>query len=458
MTFGSYPAITLAQARSRAMEVKAAVETGQPIGADTLQAICEEYQRREGHRLRTAKDRQQILERHVYPAMGSRPIADIKRSEIVRLLDRIEDRSGQRMADVTLALVGRIMNWHAARSDEFRSPIVRGMARGTAKPRERILTDDELRAIWTVPVIGAEREAVFARLVRFLLLTATRRNEVAHARHDEIKGGDWLIPAARFKTGIDHLVLLSRAALDLINGAGEFIFTTGARPLGSMGKRKEEFDRACGVTDWRLHDLRRTARSLMSRAGVNADIAERCLGLALGLDYFSLFVSGRKVPARADEIRDDERMLKAANDLDDNLKVYLHLAEPPFELFDDDEIEHVEHVLDHLWGVIDFLKERIAEVPTRGGGPTPDGRMFLCAAVVGEAYQFVHNRDRVQPFSPAVEQACEVYWNTCGNKPTGRKHQGEPRNWAEHLKRYRASGGDDFIRSRFERYRTATHS
>jgi integrase len=283
MTFGAYPAISLAAARSRALEVKAAVETGQPIGKDTLQAICEEYQRREGHKLRTARDRQQILERHVYPALGARPIGEIKRSEIVRLLDGIEDRSGQRMADVTLALVGRIMNWHAARSDEFRSPIVRGMARGQSKARERVLSDDELRAIWSVPIdAGHGREVVFARLVRFLLLTATRRNEGAHARHDEIRAGDWLIPGERYKTGVDHLIPLSGAAQDLAKGAGEFIFTVGGvRPIGSMGKCKAEFDRAAGVTDWRLHDLRRTARSLLSRAGVNADIAERCLGHTL---------------------------------------------------------------------------------------------------------------------------------------------------------------------------------
>jgi hypothetical protein len=62
---------------------------------------------------------------------------------------------------------------------------------------------------------SVEREAVFARLVRFLLLTATR-NEGAHARYDEIKGSDWLIPAARYETKVDHLIPLSRAALDII--------------------------------------------------------------------------------------------------------------------------------------------------------------------------------------------------------------------------------------------------
>jgi hypothetical protein len=162
--------------------------------------------------------------------------------------------------------------------------------------------------------------------------------------------------------------------------------------------------------------------------------------LALGLDYFSLFVGGRKLPARAEEIRDDEQMLKVASYLEDNLKVYLHLADPPFELFDDDEIQHVEAVVDHMWGVIEFLKARIAEVPSRGGGPTPDGRMLLCAAVVGAGYRLVHDRAEIEPFSPAVGKACEEYWKACGNPPTGRRLEGEPRNWQEPLNRAKADG------------------
>ena len=69
------------------------------------------------------------------------------------------------------------MNWHASRTDDFRSPIVRGMARAGGQPRERVLSDDELRAVWK----GAKDfEGPFGYFVRFILLTATRRNEAAH--------------------------------------------------------------------------------------------------------------------------------------------------------------------------------------------------------------------------------------------------------------------------------------
>ena len=78
------------------------------------------------------------------------PLADLKRSHIVRMLDKIEDANGAKMADLTLAFVRRIFNWHAARVDYFNSPIVRGMSRYDAKANQgtRILSDDEIRKIW----------------------------------------------------------------------------------------------------------------------------------------------------------------------------------------------------------------------------------------------------------------------------------------------------------------------
>src|SRR5262249_27018069 len=166
LTFGSYPATTLGSARTRAVEAKALVEEGKDprsVKAETFQRICEEYLRREGKRLRSLDWRKGVLDRHVYPTLGHRPIAEIQRSEIVRLLDKIEDRSGATMADRTLAVVRKIMNWQASRSYDFRSPIVKGMAR--TKPselaRERGLTDDELRKIWAV------NNGVVCRLIRF---------------------------------------------------------------------------------------------------------------------------------------------------------------------------------------------------------------------------------------------------------------------------------------------------
>jgi integrase len=252
-------------------------------GEDTFRSIAAEYVSREGKNVRSMDQREAILERLVYPKLGARPIGDIRRSDIVRLLDKIDDERGAAMADYSLAVIRRIMAWHASRSDEFRSPIVRGMAR--TKPRDRarqrILTDDELRAVWTA---ADASKSLFGPFVQFLLLTAARRTEVAQMTHSEIMGDVWTIPQMRYKTGFELVIPLSPPALSALArlpriGKGELVFTTdGERPFSGYSKAKAKFDAACGVTGWTLHDLRRTARSLMSRAGVSADVAERCLG------------------------------------------------------------------------------------------------------------------------------------------------------------------------------------
>jgi integrase len=285
LTFGAYPAIGLASARSRADEARAAVAAGHhpdALNGDTLAAVCDEYMRRDGAKLRSVEWRRGVLERHVYPVIGQRPIAEIRRSEIVWLLDKIEENSGAGMADQTLAIIRKVMNWHATRSDDFLSPVVRGMARTqpSERARDRILTDDELRAIWKADA------GLFGSYVRFLLLTAARRNEASEMTWAEIDGNDWTLPAARNKTKLDLLRPLSRAAqkvLVALPNHGAFIFSTdGVRPITSFSKSKAALDGASGTRGWTLHDLRRTARSLMSRAGVPTDHAERCLGHVIG--------------------------------------------------------------------------------------------------------------------------------------------------------------------------------
>jgi integrase len=123
-------------------------------------------------------------------------------------------------------------------------------------------------------------------MLQFILLTGVRRNEAARMDRGELDGADWLIPNARFKGKRDFLVPLTPAALAILGtlpvigkaDRGPVFTNDGRRPLSGFGKVKGKFDEQCGVTEWVIHDLRRTARTLMSRAGVDADHAERALG------------------------------------------------------------------------------------------------------------------------------------------------------------------------------------
>lgn len=286
---GTYRAI----ARREAEAVRGAVAQGRdPLDemrrskaavTNTLKSIAEEYLKREGKALRSKRERERIFRVYVYPVLGTKNIEAITRRDVTKLLDKIETNNGPVQSDHVLAVVRKLFNWHAARSDDFRSPIVRGMARTKPKERrrQRILNDDELRAAWE----GASSDSPFHRLVRFILLTATRRNEAARLSRAELQGSNWTIPAARHKSKRDFLLPLSAAAANeltrapVIGRKDGFAFTTdGRKPIAGFSKFKAAFDNECGVTGWTLHDLRRTARTLMSRAGCDPDHAERAYG------------------------------------------------------------------------------------------------------------------------------------------------------------------------------------
>jgi integrase len=282
--------LSLQEARREAKAILGAVaKGGDPLAekrkaaaasGNTLKTVAEDYFERELRKLRTGKERKDVFERLVFPLIGTRQIDTIKRSEIVRLLDRIEKENGPHQAQAVLAFLSKLFNWHGGRDDDFVSPIRRDMARTKAKEtaRDRVLSDDELRAVWRAT---EATEGAYGCLVRFALLTATRRAEAAEMMRSELQGSDWVVPAARMKAKLEHLIPLSAAAQSVINAMpnlGTYLFTVDGRcPLGGFSFRKARLDEASGVAGWRFHDLRRTARSIMSRAGVRLDIAEKCL-------------------------------------------------------------------------------------------------------------------------------------------------------------------------------------
>ena len=297
MTIGRADVLTVNVARERARELLARVALGgdpladrrkkEQAGKNTFRAVAEEYLQREGKRLRTTKERRANLVRMVYPQFGSWQITDIRRTDIVRLLNKVEDERGASAADHALAIVRRVLNWFATISDDYRSPVVPGMARTKPedKERSRVLSDDELRAVWRA---AEQLSAPWGAYVKFLLSLprdAPRPPARVGTRCAATIGcsppfatrqkPNWYFPyrppQKRALAGLPRL------------HDSPWVFTTrGKEPIAGFTAFKRKLDATCGVADWRLHDLRRTARSLMSRAGVQADIAERCLGHVIG--------------------------------------------------------------------------------------------------------------------------------------------------------------------------------
>lgn len=297
-TIGQWPTWSALAAVKEARELRKRIDRGEdPLAGrrkaaaaakETFRAIAEEYFRRDGKDLRRRSDRESALERLVYPEIGDKDIAGIKRSEIVAILDKIEDKKagkegnegGPVQADRTLAYIRKIFNWHASRTDDFNSPIVSGMARTSSKERarKRILSDAELRAVWSA---AGATPTPYGTMVKFILLTGARRSEAAGMSRGELSGDQWVLPARRNKTKVDLLRPLSADAFAVLpRKTGNFVFSTdgGETSVSGFSKAHRAFLTASGTSGWTLHDLRRTARTLMSRAGADPDHAERCLG------------------------------------------------------------------------------------------------------------------------------------------------------------------------------------
>jgi integrase len=292
-TIGSTSELSIAQSRERAREAIRRIKDGlapfepPPVRPDSYGAVAEKWLQQyvmAEKGLRSRREIERLLRKHVLPFWGKRDFVSIRRRDINDLLDAIAKEFGPWIADHVLPVVRKIANWYATRSDDYQSPFVAGMrrTRSEVRARDRILDDDELRRIWR----QAEANGTFGALVRLLLLTAQRRGVVVSIKWSDLKDDEvWEIASEAREKGNAGALKLPEQALAIIQAQPRFknnpyVFAAGrgTGPMNGFYKRKAAFDKACEVTGWTLHDLRRTARSLMSRAGVADEHAEHTLG------------------------------------------------------------------------------------------------------------------------------------------------------------------------------------
>jgi len=307
VVLGRYPEISLAKARKLATTALGDLVSGvhpkqraRPV--NTFGALADEFLRRPAAaKQRTAAAIEKNIERHLLPRWGTRIAAEIRRVDAIRMLEDIDRDSGPYMAAKALALASSIYRFAITRElgnveanpCQFLKP---SEFVGEMAPRQRVLDDEEVALIWRATEgqirNGIESTYPGGPFVRFLLLTAVRRNEAARMTWDEanLDNALWVIPAHRTKTGTPHEVPLSGMAVDLLKSLprfeGDFVFsaTGGRAPIKGFGKFKDTIDaRAAelappGLAEWRFHDLRRTARTNLSSLEVSPFIAELCIG------------------------------------------------------------------------------------------------------------------------------------------------------------------------------------
>lgn len=294
-TIGRTDIMTVAEARERARAAIKRIRDGfdpfeaPPAKAKTFEQVAEEWLVRHvrDKGLRSERKMVRLLNAHVYPAWKSRAFVSVRRTDLVDLLDEVSDGHGPHTADRTLTIISSCMNWYAKRDDSYVVPVARGMRRTSLKDnaRDRALDDDEIRALWR----AAEDRGLYGAAFQLLLLTGQRRDKIATLRWDDIEGDTWVIRREKREKSNAAALELPPLAIAIINrqprlASNPFVFPDRADGhCRSWSHAKERIDAVLGdtVRPWRLHDLRRTTRTLLSRVGVRPDIAERVLGHAI---------------------------------------------------------------------------------------------------------------------------------------------------------------------------------
>ena len=313
-TIGRYGKLTVEQARKRAELLASDVTRGvdpqqHKVTARNLAAelafrpYVERF--REGlleREWKTHRSAYNTLLRHAVPILGDTPLTDISRRDVRALLDNLSAKPAT--AFNLFAILRRLFNWAVEREDLNASPIEGLRPPPKPKARHRVLSDDELLLVWQATgALGYP----FCALIRILILTGARLNEVAGMDWAELnrETASWSLPANRAKNARQAENALSRAAVKILDEVAArsglegrwpqsgFVFsTTGRTPVSGFSKAKARLDRAVkeeataaglpAPADWRLHDLRRTLATGFQKLGERLEVTEAVLNHVSG--------------------------------------------------------------------------------------------------------------------------------------------------------------------------------
>ncbi|MCO6415683.1 site-specific integrase [Siccirubricoccus sp. KC 17139] len=287
---GTYPEIGLAAARAAAQEGIVRARAGfapvappepttpalPPPRGTSVKAVLKTYITR--HVRAESRDPDQIewVADVLLAPIHERDATTLTRRDITKFLDTVADQRGGPSAYRAGSVLRAAFRFSVRRGDLENDPTHLIALPSSGKPRERILSDLELTAVWKSAV------PVWSRLARVLLLTGLRLREAADAPVDEFQGEQWLIPAARMKGGRPHVVPMFPALqfqIGDLDGA-RWVFKSPRRfdqPVSGFSRGLELLQRESGTEGWTWHDLRRTTASGLQRLGCPHDVIEAIL-------------------------------------------------------------------------------------------------------------------------------------------------------------------------------------
>jgi integrase len=281
---GRYPVLPLAKAREAARTALESVTVGEDPAAakqagtpadDTLAAYIALY--REKHvstvRAGTAANINRELE-HMQDVWRGRPLRSISKKDVITFIDGAMKR-GPSAAVTAWKVAKAFFAWCEARENDYASPARSIRKPAKEKSRDRVLDDAELKLTWE----AADTEGGPAgALVKLLILSGARRNEITELARDEIKVDAIELSGERTKNGLSHSIPLTpmiRHVLDALPGTGRFVLNGTDRPYGDHSGAKEKV--APAIQPWTLHDLRRSFASGLQRLGIAPHIVELTL-------------------------------------------------------------------------------------------------------------------------------------------------------------------------------------
>lgn len=286
---GRYPVLSLAKAREAARTALESVTNGEDPAAakragtpadDTLAAYIALYRDKHVSTVRpgTAANINRELE-HMQDAWPGRSLRSISKKDVVAVIDKAMKR-GPSAGVMAWKVAKAFFAWCEAREDDFASP-----ARSMRKPakersRDRVLDDNELKLTWEA---ADEEGGAAGALVKLLILSGARRNEITELSRDEIKAEAIELPGERTKNGLPHSIPMTpmiRNVLDTLTKTGKFVLNGTDRPFGDHSGAKEKI--APAIRPWTLHDLRRSFASGLQRLSVAPHVVELALNHCSG--------------------------------------------------------------------------------------------------------------------------------------------------------------------------------